>query len=63
MALKRIGKTTSKKKENPKVDNIKKVELSGDELKFILAKLKEANYKGIEFEMFYAIWQRLSSHL
>ncbi len=58
MALKRIGNTTDNK-----VDSINKVELSGDELKFILVKLKEANYKGAEFELFYSIWQKLSSHL
>jgi hypothetical protein len=40
-----------------------KSNLQTKELEFILAKLKDANYKGHEFETFYAVWVKLSTML
>lgn len=35
--------------------------LSDQEIDFILTKLRTADFKGTEFEMFYNIWVKLSS--
>ena len=40
-----------------------KSSLQTKELEFILTKLKDANYKGHEFETFYAVWVKLSAML
>ena len=42
---------------------ITKSSLHTKELEFILAKLKDASYKGHEFETFYAVWVKLTSML
>ena len=33
--------------------------LTENEINFILAKLKTANYSGAEFEMFHSVWMKL----
>lgn len=38
-------------------------ELSKEELEFILLKLRNANYTGHEFEMFYKVWVKLAGKL
>ena len=39
------------------------LDLTADELKFILTKLRTATYTGNEFETFYLIWVKLSKAL
>ena len=39
------------------------IELSKEELKFILAKLRTAEYKGTEFEMFYNVYTKVQDRL
>jgi hypothetical protein len=39
------------------------VEFSKEELKFILAKLRTAEYKGTEFEMFYNVYTKVQDRL
>lgn len=34
--------------------------LNKDELEFVLTKLRNANYTGHEFEMFYKVWVKLA---
>lgn len=46
--------TNSRKRAQP--DNT----LSKDELEFVLLKLRNANYTGHEFEMFYKVWVKLA---
>lgn len=41
----------------------KKVDLDTQELKFILAKLRTAEYKGTEFELFYQVFTKIQNHL
>ena len=36
--------------------------LTNKEIDFILSKLRESNYKGFEFEIFYAVWVKLNEH-
>lgn len=46
------------------VDNlIGKSDLTVKDIEFILRKLKSAEYKGSEFEQFYAIWVKLNANL
>jgi len=46
------------------VDNlIGKSDLTVKDLEFIMKKLKSAEYKGSEFEQFYAIWVKLTANL
>jgi hypothetical protein len=40
---------------------ITKTSLTPKELEFILTKLKDANYRGHEFETFYAVWVKVST--
>lgn len=64
MAIKVLGNvfTTEKEKQTPKgIENLDTT-LSEKELNFILTKLREANYKGSEFEMFYTVWLKLSNY-
>lgn len=42
---------------------LEKSDLTKHELVFILSKLKDASYKGHEFETFYMIWVKLTSRL
>lgn len=39
------------------------VELTQDELRFILAKLRLAEYKGTEFESFYNVYTKIQDRL
>jgi hypothetical protein len=34
--------------------------LSSTEIDFVLTKLRQANYKGVEFEMFYTVFKKLT---
>lgn len=46
------------------VDNlIANSDLTVNDLEFIMKKLKSAEYKGSEFEQFYAIWVKLTASL
>lgn len=46
------------------VDNlIANSDLTVKELEFIMTKLKSAEYKGAEFEQFYAVWVKLTAAL
>ena len=38
-------------------------DLNDDELKFILAKLRTAEYKGVEFETFYNVYTKIQDQL
>lgn len=51
-----LDKTRSKPANEP-------VQLSDDELKFILAKLRTAEYKGVEFETFYNVYTKIQDQL
>lgn len=42
---------------------VAKLELSNEELKFILAKLRTAEYKGTEFELFYKVFTKVQNYL
>ena len=44
-------------------DILTKSDLSKKELEFVLIKLQDANYKGIEFELFYTCWVKLTEKL
>lgn len=39
------------------------IEFSKEELKFLLAKLRTAEYKGTEFEMFYNVYTKVQDRL
>lgn len=39
------------------------LDLSPEELNFLLQKMRSAKYTGDEFEMFYTIWVKLSDQL
>ena len=39
------------------------LELSKQELEFILVKLRSASYKGEEFELFQSVWNKLAMRL
>jgi len=43
--------------------SIAKNNLTKSEIEFILNKLRDAQYKGFEFERFYVIWVKLNSML
>ena len=40
-----------------------KNELTIADLKFLLTKLRSADYKGVEFEQFYSLWVKLTEDL
>lgn len=40
-----------------------KEELTIADLKFLLTKLRSADYKGVEFEQFYQVWVKLTDAL
>ena len=40
-----------------------KNELTIADLKFLLTKLRSADYKGVEFEQFYQVWAKLTDAL
>jgi hypothetical protein len=49
----------SKTRKSQKPDS----RLEKEELEFVLLKLREANYTGHEFEMFYKVWVKLAGYL
>lgn len=51
-----LDKTRSKPANEP-------IQLNEDELKFILAKLRTADYKGVEFEIFYNVYTKIQDRL
>lgn len=48
-------------KPQPKQEEVEN--LTAEELKFLLSKLRTATYTGHEFEMFYNIWVKISKEL
>ena len=40
-----------------------RLELTPDEIKFILTKLRTADYKGVEFEKFFTVYSKLQDNL
>ena len=42
-----------------KVESITTPQLNSKEIDFILSKLRQADYKGTEFEMFYIVFKKL----
>ena len=50
-------------KEIPKINLEGGLKLSLDETKFILAKLAQMEYKGVEIEFIYHLLQKLQNHL
>ena len=40
-----------------------RLELTSDEIKFILTKLRTADYKGVEFEKFFTVYSKLQDNL
>jgi hypothetical protein len=65
MAIIPNGKVIQGEEARAKVTEqiLKKANLQVRELEFILAKLKDASYKGHEFETFYAVWVKLTTML
>lgn len=63
MAIKVLGNVfTSGEKENKDGDSKELSRpLTEKELNFVLTKLREANYKGSEFEMFYTVFIKLNN--
>lgn len=61
MAMKVLGNVFTNEKEGSKEKVSKEAlqPLTEKELNFVLAKLREANYKGHEFEMFYNVYVKL----
>tara|TARA_Y100001972_G_scaffold113704_1_gene148687 strand:+ start:495 stop:695 length:201 start_codon:yes stop_codon:yes gene_type:complete len=62
MALISKGKviTGTEAKKNSVDKKITKETLTEQEIDFVLTKLRQANYKGVEFEMFYNVFTKLS---
>ena len=62
MALISKGKviTGTEAKKNSVDKKIAKETLTEQEIDFVLTKLRQANYKGVEFEMFYNVFTKLS---
>lgn len=44
-------------------DQIAKSALTDKEIQFIITKLRQANYTGVEFEFFYTVFSKLSALL
>jgi len=51
------------KLQSKDLEKSKDLELTREELKFILAKLRTADYKGNEFEMFYQVFVKIQEKL
>ena len=62
MALISKGKviTGTEAKKNSVDKKIAKETLTEQEIDFVLTKLRQGNYKGVEFEMFYTVFTKLS---
>lgn len=54
------GKEAEEKIQTDQLRSAAKHDLTDKEVQFILTKLREANYKGAEFETFYVIFTKLS---
>ena len=66
MGLNVKGKFLSGKDAKEKIERDKAVSNTGlteTEIKFILSKLRDANFKGAEFELFYIVFNKLSNLL
>ena len=65
MAIIPNGKVIQGEEARAKVTEqiLKKTSLNEKEVKFIMTKLKDASYKGHEFETFYAVWVKLTALL
>lgn len=62
MALNTKGKIVTGEEAKKKISveqNRAYSNLTENEINFILAKLKTANYSGAEFEMFHSVWMKL----
>ena len=57
------GKVITGEAARKEIENQQKASqaLSEQEINFILAKLRQAQYTGSEFEMFHNIWMKLSN--
>ena len=63
MAIKVQGNVVTKDGiQQGKKPELKDYKLTNKEIDFILSKLRESNYKGFEFEIFYAVWVKLNEH-
>ncbi len=50
-------------KDKMQKDEAVNTDLTQQELQFILTKLRQANFKGAEFELFYVVFSKLSNLL
>jgi|SaaInlV_100m_DNA_5_1039725.scaffolds.fasta_scaffold108365_1 hypothetical protein len=55
------GQEAQEKINNDKLKQASRVDLSDQEIQFVLSKLRQSNYKGDEFETFYIIFSKLSN--
>ena len=63
MAIKVQGNVVTKEdSQSGNKPEMKDYKLSNKDIDFILLKLRESNYKGSEFEMFYTVWVKLNEH-
>lgn len=53
-----VGEEARKKMELEQIRSTSK--LTDQEINFILAKLRQAQYTGAEFELFHSVWMKLS---
>lgn len=60
MAFNVLGKVLTANTKEEKKSSSTTQNLTEQEVNFILAKLRDANYKGAEFEMFYNVWIKLA---
>lgn len=62
MALVTNGEIITGDKAAKKVltDKVSKEKFTPEEIDFILTKLRKADYKGVEFEMFYIVFSKLT---
>lgn len=56
-----MGIVTGQNKKNSSFSS--PIELTKEEIEFVLAKLRLSTYKGEEFEKFYNVWVKLSNKL
>ena len=65
MAFINKGKIVTGKEAHDKIkkDELVNTDLTQQEIQFILTKLRQANFKGAEFELFYVVFSKLSNLL
>lgn len=65
MAFINKGKIVTGKEAQDKMkkDELVNTDLTQQEIQFILTKLRQANFKGAEFELFYVVFSKLSNLL